>query len=509
MPLDADTTHYDLCARTLLDGGMLYRDALDTNLPGMPWLHAAIRFVAGWRSEVMQAIDLVVVSLIVVLLVCWLPYGASAGSRGATTLLLGGYYLTTSEWCHVQRDVWMLLPAVLALACRRRQIVVLAEARSGGWSATALPLVEGLLWGAAFWIKPYVVVPALLCWVTSATLVCSSGLRRGWRAWLSVAADGLLVLIGGAVAGAAGVAWLVKTGTWPVFWEIMSNWNRQYVGHNFSDGRGLLLFAGFVVRFFPWVLVHLVAVPLACHDLWRCRRSSGEGALLSALYLGWLLQAALLQHLFDYIHVPPVLLGLAVLCRRCADVSVGKWRTVAFACLFLGLAMRLPSITIERLAVWQRCLAEGSSAEVRDQVSLLKPRMSWRELELTEEFLRKLGAQDGEVTCWSPRANALYEVLGIRPPTRYFYVHLNLRVFARQREAMWREFAATRQRYLVCDVLLATWKGEPERSWAQPLDDPALAPFPRERLLFRAGRYAVYALDGTQICDWVEKHLEL
>ena len=57
MPLWADVTLYDLCARNLLRGGVLYRDILDTNLPGMVWLHALIRALFGWRSEVIRLVD--------------------------------------------------------------------------------------------------------------------------------------------------------------------------------------------------------------------------------------------------------------------------------------------------------------------------------------------------------------------------------------------------------------------------------------------------------------------
>ena len=68
LPLWADATHYDLCARNLLRGGVLYRDLFDMNLPGMVWLHAAVRSLAGWRSETLRTADMLVVTAVAALL---------------------------------------------------------------------------------------------------------------------------------------------------------------------------------------------------------------------------------------------------------------------------------------------------------------------------------------------------------------------------------------------------------------------------------------------------------
>lgn len=39
MPIWCDVTHFDICARHLLRGGVYYRDIFDTNLPKMLWFH--------------------------------------------------------------------------------------------------------------------------------------------------------------------------------------------------------------------------------------------------------------------------------------------------------------------------------------------------------------------------------------------------------------------------------------------------------------------------------------
>ncbi len=486
--LDADVSEWDLCARTVRDGGVFYRDALENNLPGMLWLHLLLRSLVGWSAEAFRAVDLGVLAAVVILLVRWLPASASGAARLGTAFVLASFYLSTSEWCHCQRDPWMLLPALLALELRRGQVQSLARPDRPSPAFLFRPFCEGLLWGAAFWIKPFVAVPALVCWLASARLI-------GKRRWL--AADGFLLVLGGLAAGAAGCAWLWTTGAWADFWDVMWTWNREYVGHDTSDGKPWLILAGFLIRLSPWLLVHVAAVPLAFLDLWRGGRDSektARGALLSALYVGWLLQAVALQHLFDYVHVPVVLLALAVICRRAA-MSSGSARSALVALLTLCVALRLPSLTLQRLELWDRCVREGSSVELRDRLSLL-PRTNWADLDKIRAFLAGRGLQDGELTCYNMRTLPLYLDLGVRPSTRHFLLANELAVFRRQRGTICADLAASRQRYFVCDLAVTSWK-----AGRGPEDDSR---FP---ILFRAGRYVVLALDGPAMPAWIEEHL--
>src|SRR5262245_5988725 len=66
-----DATLYDMAARSVLRGGVHYREIFDTNLPGMVWLHVLVRGAFGWSSEAIRAVDFAVVALIVWLLVGW------------------------------------------------------------------------------------------------------------------------------------------------------------------------------------------------------------------------------------------------------------------------------------------------------------------------------------------------------------------------------------------------------------------------------------------------------
>src|SRR3954471_18319441 len=88
MPPWADLTLYDVAARNLLTGGVLYRDVFDTNLPGFVWALAAVRAVFGWSYEAVRAVDLLVVAGIVALLD---RLGARAGaSRSARAWAAAG-----------------------------------------------------------------------------------------------------------------------------------------------------------------------------------------------------------------------------------------------------------------------------------------------------------------------------------------------------------------------------------------------------------------------------------
>src|SRR4051794_30573156 len=68
LPLGFDVLHHDICARTLLRGGALYRDAADNNPPGMVWAQAVVRAALGWRSEALRLADFPFLALVVGLL---------------------------------------------------------------------------------------------------------------------------------------------------------------------------------------------------------------------------------------------------------------------------------------------------------------------------------------------------------------------------------------------------------------------------------------------------------
>src|SRR5947208_953414 len=88
----------------------------------------------------------------------WRPWRSSAAGFVAAAAL---FYPFTSEFCHCQRDPWMLLPAAVAARLRLRQLGRATAATRGLFGPAAL---EGFVWGLAVWLKPHVVVPAAAAW---------------------------------------------------------------------------------------------------------------------------------------------------------------------------------------------------------------------------------------------------------------------------------------------------------------------------------------------------------
>ena len=88
MPFWFDVYHYDGCARTMMRGGVLYRDVFDNNLPGVIWLHAALRSLVGWQPEMLHLADLVFFTVDVLLLVRWVPSRATRLVGGGVLRLL-------------------------------------------------------------------------------------------------------------------------------------------------------------------------------------------------------------------------------------------------------------------------------------------------------------------------------------------------------------------------------------------------------------------------------------
>src|SRR5262245_11727615 len=151
MPPWNDVTLHDMAVRAMLRGGVHYRDVFDTNLPGIDWAMAGVRFAFGWSSEVLRAVDLVVIAAEAWLLLGWVR---RAGGAGYTVAWLAAaaalFYPFTSEFNQVQRDPWMLLPALAAARLR------LARAMNAERPPTAVggrSVLEGLAWGAAVWVK--------------------------------------------------------------------------------------------------------------------------------------------------------------------------------------------------------------------------------------------------------------------------------------------------------------------------------------------------------------------
>jgi len=553
MGLDFDAISWDLCARNVLQGGIHYRDAVENNLPGMLWLHLAIRSTLGWSSGALRLFDLTVVISIAVLLLRYVPGGTSHLARPLTALALLACYFSTSEWCHCQRDLWMLLPALVALHLRARQLRRIEHAKQlrvfVAWS-----MCEGLVWAGAFWMKPHIGLVALAVWLAGAALVVRT---RGPRFAGILLADLAGLMLGGVLVGAAGTAWIVETGAFPAFREIIFDWNREYLDFDITIGSSRADFLRTLVHHVPWLLVNVSAVPMAFCDLAaKLRRQDWrdvDGSLLDALYLGWVLQTLLLQHPFDYIFVPSALLSIVIVARGLANlprsvsvvalamgffvVSLAQWPKLLqhpndylyFLLVLLGvliLARRLnsskpvvvaavamgfclacivqwPKTVARRIELLPACILQANSAQLRDDLTLCDF-TNWQDLERVAAFLREQQVKDGEVTCYPCRTALTYLLLDIRPSTRYYALENCLVILKRQRPLIKRELALSRQRFIVCDLRRL---GLSDRDIAA-MERRGHLPW-SERICFRAGRYVVLAVPAREMPGWLESSFRL
>ena len=502
MPLTDDTVLYDLQATNVMQGGVMYRDIFEPNLPGVVWMHVAVRSLLGTSSVAMRVADLAFFAVVVWLLTRWLQsLGRPLATQAWAAVVLFLFYLSISEWCHCQRDMWMLMPGLAALHLRRRQVHRLTAENATNKSAIGWAFLEGVVWGLGVWIKPLIMIPALCCWLVSAIQI------RPRRILLDL--TGLLA--GGISIGLAGTLWLVSSGAWPAFYETWTQWNPQYLAAR-SDHWTTLRFLGMTYRLLPWIFLHVVGIPVSLAVLLTnfrrsanlspsARDASCAQSLFAALYLGWVVQSFFLQHLFDYVHVPGLLLAITLLAgvpRFLADRK--GWQVAVVG--FLGLAaFASPLLRTERLLCWATCVNEGSTPEVRNRLAHFD-HPNWEDMQRVADYLQQQGLQDGELTCFNNNLVHLYSELDLRPSSRYVYLETLLVFFPERRRLIYQSVAETKQRYVVTD--LSTTGLTPMQLDAIVPGEPLPEDFPqvlKERtpfanpIVFRAGSLAVHLVE--------------
>lgn len=443
--------------------------------------------------------DLVIVSGIVWLLLRWLWLdGASRAWRAWSAVALFLFYFSTSEWCHCQRDTWMLLPCLAALHLRRRQTKRLSRHAGGvfGWA-----MLEGLLWGAALWIKPHAAVMGGVAWLFGTAVLW----RHGQAHRQEIGVDLLGMLSSGIVIGAAGVAWLWRSGAWPYFIEILAVWNQEYLTSSGSSRWNWDRFVLFLDYFIPWFFIHAFAVPLALIHLFRAfRRGSASGVLLPAMYLAWLAQSWLMQLPLHYNQVPPIFLGMAVLLSQDWGMRFNAWAGWGMAVLLLAGMAFFPYFQQDRYRLWGRCIGERSNPDLWDRLAHMPQRAHWGSQERILRYLRQFDLQDRELSCWHAQTINLYKELDIRPSTRFVYMDVAYAIFRSRRKELQREIEACPHRYLVYDLIPARLTLEeaqalgPEGDLDGPLPMPERlqSKFPwNQHAVYRYGRYVVCRMD--------------
>lgn len=484
MPPWCDITLYQMAARNILHGGTHYRDLFDTNMPGFVWVITALYAVFGPSAIAVRALDVLIVAGVVALLDRLAKWGgASPAARWWAVAGAVLFYPFTVEMAHAQRDTWMMLPALVAVALRLRRGMGADEPLA---AAHAPPLrasfVEGALWGCAVWMKPHAVLMAATVWLLTARRVAGEN-ARPWRA---LGADLLGNLLGGLAVGLPGLLWLAASGTWEPFVEVFTKWNPWYVNLarlEFDDRANLELH-----WFPPWSLGVLLTVPLAAVSvldaaLWSSRRAAAArpgraGAIghwlprhlwekqagadarfvrgvLGGLYIVWAAQAFVIQRGFQYVHVPETFLMLGIWASH-------RWAWTLLAVLWLTFTslwyvaadlndraraelyalsdktreryvVRHPLSDPKWLANWPQCfnpaLTPRERYALRDRLGLHPQHeavIGWEELDEVAEFLRGKGIHKGDksrrVIAWFDSPHAVYLLLDVDPGIPYMHV---------------------------------------------------------------------------------------
>jgi len=540
MPPSIATTRDDLAARSLLHGGVQYRDIDSSDYPGIVWLVTGIRFAVGWGSVALRALDLAIVAVAIGLLLAWVQRaGGTAYALAWLAASTALFYPFISEVNHVRANSWVLLPALVAMWLRLDQVERAGEARS-----VLSILFEGIIWGAAVWIMPYIVAPAVAVWFVSARLIA----RR--EIWRGVLQDGFWLVVGGLLSLGAGCAWLAATGAWPSFVEVLQFWKLEIVSHVQSMRIDRLICS--LLIFQPWGVLHIAALPMALLAFWESRLWSRRAAdparvwcsssfytpaetepvsnaraFLAALYVASFAESIVLQSAQDYAHVPLLILAMAVIATHCW--TFGFVYVLGFLLLgavlsvpILGdragqLATRCPGLHLERhpltnpgcVKLALRCFREGSTPELRDRTGRLvgtPDGTNWEELNDVVEFLRSVDPplEVGKLNCWSESTLPLYLILDIDPPG--YHPRLSRRLGADLHSTRAAEGVASRgERFVVIDLLPFAYES-PGRSLQNAAGDPLQLPdwFPQPKrgqfpwnqpIIFRSGRYVVHKID--------------
>lgn len=493
MPVTNDAVLYDLETRWIDSFILPYKDIVEPNFPGVLFIHKGTRFLFGESNEALKLVDLL---LLVGSLGCaatllfWLDRTLKSSFWAVSLALL--FYLSQSEWCHCQRDTWLLLPALLATSLRVRQVKYFLEQDS--ITAFAFSVCEGLIWGAGIWLKPHLIVIVFVVW--SFSLLMTPGQERKLY-------DSLGLLLGGLIAGGIGLKSLHLLGAQSDFFNSMIEWNPGYLSARF-DNWTLARYIGMNFRFSPWSFLHLVAIPLSLYSIWRYLSTQRDEeamtkAILSAVYLVWILQAHLLQHLFDYVHVPGILLALVVISAHSSECSLLHSPPLLLAFTLVACLMS-PLVKPKKLSLIPIALDRDLTASETELISRL-PNPKWSDLEKVEQYLREQSVSEKDVLMYNSDLVTLYWNLNLQSPTPYVYMFELQHYFPDRKDLFQDSMLNGPQKFIVTDLVSC---GMPVLQAEEVDESGELAPPPgyrranlkhypwSEPVVFRAGRYMVH-----------------
>ncbi|MGK4002487.1 glycosyltransferase family 39 protein [Sorangium sp. So ce1036] len=465
---------YAMVARTVLDGGMPYRDAFDFKPPGIFVLYALARALFGpaqWGIRVLEVLGLTGMCLAM----------ASFAGRAFGDRRIGVVAAALAVLVHAQLDFWhtaqpesfggMLTFFALLAATPRGS----AGAPRPSPTAAAL-VVAGALFGAAGLLKPPlagggVVLAAALGAPAIADLARRAARRaapppspgdEAGRAAASTPAllrdalrPALLIALGGVLPGLACVAWFAAEGALGDLWEVLFVFTPHYTALGWQDA-GVLEMAWHGVS--EWLVRYSgpIALGLACLvALHPERHERAAVALLSGVIAMHLVGVVMQAKFFPYhygatwpLTAMLAALGLWKAWQRCV-------RRGALAAAALGAALVVAAFA--RSAT--KDVADGYLERCAERIALLAG--GARDLDRLDRLASVAdvnAAANRAVAAWVRERVApgrpifvwgfepvIYDLADRTPSTRYLYNVPQRAAWAREeaRDALMRDLAAS------------------------------------------------------------------
>lgn len=386
MPLHGDAALYQLGAKALAAGEMIYRDFWDLKQPGIYLFHWTAGSTFGFTEsglhafELLYMLGLAALQLIVIRRHLALPWLAPA----VPLLSIGAYYAISTEWHLTQPAVLLSAP----LFC----LVALLAAPASAWRSTLAGAAGAVAVLFKFAVAPVVLILFATSWVIDRH---ASG-RAATRVWL----DRLMPALAGAAVVSGGVTlWLFQHDALGSFAWVLHTWTPLALEVRGAHPLGRVLSSSlwFVLAFAPQLLLSLFA-----RERWR----GWAGERLFVLAFAWLvagLTSVLTEPFagweFDFLMLGTPLALLAVRGLEGLLLSIGVALTPRLA---LRAAVVLAALALAPTAApWShkalRMLAHASLASADDHAFQRAVSPRYEQVWQSTAFLRADGSTPGPI----------------------------------------------------------------------------------------------------------------